>query len=141
MPWSISPHLPEHTPQLRRIYLESRRKAFTWLNPATLALPDFDKAIAGEEVLVALHQHKPIGFIAWWPPDNFIHSLYIDPAFVRQGVGLCLLQAGLARMGRPATLKCVQANQAALAFYQSLGWAIKGSGCSTEVAYHLLTLD
>ena len=141
MPCSISPHLPEHTPQLRRIYLESRRKAFTWLNPATLALPDFDKAIAGEEVLVALHQHEPVGFIAWWPPGNFIHSLYVAPAFVRQGVGQRLLQAGLARMGRPATLKCVQQNKAALAFYQSLGWVIKGSGCSDEVAYYLLARD
>lgn len=122
MIWPITKHVPQHTPDLRRIYLQARQVAFPWVDPSAFRLLDFDQAIQDERVLVATSQQGPIGFIAWWPPDNFIHSLFIDPLFMGKGVGKSLLHACLNEIGRPATLKCKSANQQALAFYYSQGW-------------------
>lgn len=38
-------------PELRRIYLDSRRKSFTWANIAEMTLEDFDKHTEGEYIL------------------------------------------------------------------------------------------
>jgi GNAT superfamily N-acetyltransferase len=139
-PWEIVEYNPEHTEKLRHIYLDSRRSAFPWLDLASLKPEDFDEVIQEEEVLVALHGRSPIGFIAWWPPDNFIHSLFIDPEFTGKGVGRLLLETCLQRTGRPATLKCFKANQNALGFYESQNWRIVSEGESAEGDYFLLSI-
>ncbi|TKT88637.1 GNAT family N-acetyltransferase [Dyadobacter frigoris] len=136
--WTICEYLPEHTEQLRHIYLESRKLAFPWIDVNSLKLEDFDSAIQEEEVLVAVKDNVPIGFIAWWLPDNFIHSLFIDPDFVEKGIGKSLLDACLARTGRPATLKCLQENKNALKFYASQGWEIISDGESPDGDFYLL---
>jgi ribosomal protein S18 acetylase RimI-like enzyme len=98
---------------------------------ASLRLDDFDRETAGELVLVAHNQHRAIGFISVWTPDNFIHHLHVDPAFQRQGVGSELLGA---LPGWPATrfrLKCLAENEPALAFYAANGFTQigeRGSG-------------
>lgn len=139
--WTISEYSPEHTEQLRHIYRESRKLAFPWVDSQSLKLEDFDSAIQEEEVLVALKDQVPIGFIAWWLPDNFIHSLFIDPDFVGLGIGKSLLEVCLERTGRPATLKCLQANKNALQFYASQGWEIISDGESPDGDFYLLGVD
>lgn len=139
--WTICDYLPEHKKQLRHIYLESRKLAFPWVDINTLKLEDFDAAIQEEEVLVAVKDYVPIGFISWWLPDNFIHSLFIDPDFVGKGVGKALLDTCLARTGRPVTLKCLQANKKALKFYASQGWEIISDGESPDGDFYLLGID
>ncbi|AMR27415.1 hypothetical protein A0257_10100 [Hymenobacter psoromatis] len=139
MRWTILSYAPQHTGPLRQLYLEARQTAFTWQDPNRFGLPDFDRVIEGEKLLVATHQEMPIGFIAWWPPDNFVHSLFIAPSWQRQGVGRALLQAGLARMARPAALKCLQANQPALRFYLAQGWTITGADEDPDGVYYLLS--
>lgn len=133
--------LPADLPALRRLFLESRRAAFTWLDPATLSLEDFDASIAGETVLVATHDGRTAGFVAWWPPENFVHSLFVAPGHERRGIGRGLLSEALARMGRPAQLKIDAANGAAAAFYRALGWVAVGSGTGPHGEYHLLQFD
>jgi GNAT superfamily N-acetyltransferase len=128
-------------PGLRQLYLDSRRDRFTWADPAQFALDDFDVAIQGEQVQVALKGEIIVGFIAWWPPDNFIHSLFVHPDHQRGGIGTTLLTACLAQVGRPVQLKCVQANAGALAFYRSHGWTIDGEGVGQDGAYYLMTLQ
>ncbi|MBO0953066.1 GNAT family N-acetyltransferase [Fibrella forsythiae] len=113
---------PFHLPDLRALYYLSRQTAFPWEDPSGYTLLDFDLVTQDESILVAVDQQRPVGFISWWPPDNFIHSLFVDPAFIRKGVGKSLLQACLAHIGRPATLKCKTANQNALQFYYAQGW-------------------
>jgi ribosomal protein S18 acetylase RimI-like enzyme len=122
--------LPEDLPALRRIFLESRRATFTWINQSKLALEDFDKASAGETVLVALSGGRPVGLVSWWPPENFVHSLFIAPGHERRGIGGRLLREALSRMGRPARLKVDVPNEQAIAFYAAQGWKIvdRGSG-------------
>ncbi|UOQ74229.1 GNAT family N-acetyltransferase [Hymenobacter cellulosilyticus] len=136
----ITEYAPHHTEPLRQLYLAARQQAFTWLDSAQFALADFDTVTQGETILVALLQDQPVGFIAWWPPDNFIHFLFVAPAQAGSGVGKALLQACLAQIGRPATLKCLQQNSSALGFYQHLGWTIQDVGTSSEGPYYLLRL-
>ncbi|MCB2409644.1 GNAT family N-acetyltransferase [Hymenobacter lucidus] len=138
MTCTIVEYSAEHTQLLRQIYLEARQQAFTWADPLAFALPDFDAATQGETILVALYQEVPVGFIAWWPPDNFIHSLYVAPGHGGKGVGKALLAECLARIGRPATLKCLQANTKAMGFYRAQGWATVEAGESADGPYLLL---
>ncbi|PJJ58797.1 GNAT family N-acetyltransferase [Hymenobacter chitinivorans] len=140
MRWTIVEYVPQYAEPLRLLYLRARQRAFTWLDAAQFSLEDFDAVTRGETILVVLNQAEPVGFIAWWPPDNFIHSLFVAPEQHGQGIGQALLQACLARMGRPATLKCLQQNTRALGFYRALGWTITAEGDSSEGPYFLLTL-
>lgn len=140
MSWVITEYAPHHTQPLRQLYLRARQQAFTWLDAAQFALADFEAVTQGETILVALDPAEPVGFIAWWPPNNFVHSLFVAPEQAGRGVGKALLRACLDQIGRPATLKCLQQNQSALGFYQRQGWTIQGAGDSPEGPYFLLAL-
>lgn len=123
---------------LRDIYLRSRAATFTWLDAAKLRREDFDEATREEPMLVAMSGNDLTGFISWWPPENFVHNLFVDPAYARRGIGQALLSECLQQIGRPATLKCVKLNEPALAFYRALGWSIAGEGTSDHGEYYLL---
>lgn len=140
MALNIRKYTLDDVPALRRIFLASRRKTFSWVDPQAFTLSDFDRATKGEEILVALEDNLPIGFIAWWPPENFIHSLFVDPACTGKGAGKMLLNACLNELKRPATLKCLQANTNAFGFYSAQGWEIAGTGGSEEGDYFLMIL-
>ncbi len=139
MNWRIVPYRTEHTESLRLVYQQARQVAFPWIDPVSFRLTDFDEVIRGETVLVAVEQATPVGFIAWWPPDNFIHSLFVSPAYIGRGIGKVLLRTCLADIGRPVTLKCKAANQRALQFYYSQGWQFVEQAESPQGAYVLLT--
>jgi GNAT superfamily N-acetyltransferase len=138
MPYTIVDYTASYHQPLRQLYLEVRQQAFTWQDPAGFALPDFDAVTQGETILVAVSAGAAIGFVAWWPPDNFIHSLFVAPAHTGKGVGKSLLTACLAQIGRPATLKCLRENKKALGFYRAQGWTVSGAGETSEGAYLLL---
>ncbi|MEZ0612024.1 GNAT family N-acetyltransferase [Fibrella sp. WM1] len=141
MNWPIVSYSPHHTSDLRRIYYQARQTAFPWVDPSNFGLLDFDLATQDESILVAIYQQHPIGFVSWWPPDNFIHSLFVDPAFIGKGVGKSLLQACLTQLGRPATLKCKAMNQNALQFYYSQGWLPISEATDANGPYLLLALS
>ena len=143
MHWQIRPRESKDIDELRRLYLEARLRACTWLglNPSACSLTDFDVATEGEEIWVAVSEGKLIGFVSCWLPDNFIHSLYVDPGFLRRGVGKALLHECLLRLGRPACLKCLQQNTHALCFYKKQGWQIKSEGVSQEGFYFPMAMD
>jgi GNAT superfamily N-acetyltransferase len=121
-------------PALREIYLLSRRAAFTWELPDWFRVDDLDRAIEGEVILVAEIERMPVGFVSWWPPENFIHHLFLHPDYFRRGIGSQLLQACLDRLGRPARLKCISKNLPAKEFYLQRGWVVesKGTGCDGD---------
>ena len=130
-----------HTEDLRRVFLEARLANFYWLNPAHLELSDFDHSTRGELILVATNNGTPVGFIACWEADNFIHSLFVDPKFTGKGIGKLLLKSCLATIGRPATLKCITKNSRALRFYYAQGWKKQARSRSPEGTYYLLSYD
>jgi GNAT superfamily N-acetyltransferase len=114
---------------LRKIYLESRRESFTWLEIEDFKLSDFDRDTESERIWVALKSDEVIGFISLWEPENFIHHLYVSSEHHKTGVGSKLLEA--AKLTYPElNLKCMSHNENALDFYVSQGFVkgIKGSG-------------
>ncbi|MBO9616947.1 MAG: GNAT family N-acetyltransferase [Dyadobacter sp.] len=129
---------PDHAQALREIYLEGRRHAFPWMPADSYGLGDFDLAVEGEKILVALHDQVVVGFVSWWEPDNFVHCLYVDPAFHGRGIGTRLLSECLDRIGRPAQLKCVAANNAAVQFYLQQKWTVASQGNCDEGTYLLM---
>jgi GNAT superfamily N-acetyltransferase len=104
------------------LFLRSRVRGFYWLPPSTFRLEDYESLIVDEEVWVAEKNGKIVGFCSLFLEENFLHNLFVDPSEQRTGVGSLLLEKFLERVQRPALLKCLEANQRALAFYQKHGW-------------------
>jgi ribosomal protein S18 acetylase RimI-like enzyme len=136
----IRPASPADAVALRALFLAARREAFFWAEPASLLPGDFDAATQDEPILVAFLNDQIVGFVSWWPPENFVHNLFVDPAHQGRGIGQQLLTAALRQIGRPATLKCVQKNTRALEFYRRHGWLIAGEGDTAGEPYFLLRL-
>ncbi len=137
----IRPAIVADIAELRELFLRTRLATFFWIDSAELLLADFDAATQDEPVLVALSDEQIVGFVSWWPPDNFIHNLFVDPTHQGRGIGRQLLAACLLQIGRPATLKCVQNNSRALEFYRRNGWLIAGEGNTASEPYFLLRLQ
>lgn len=108
--------------ELRKLFLDARRATFPWRSQGEWTLEDFDHATEGEPVLVATLEGRIVGFVSWWPPSDFVHNLFVTPDRLRSGIGGRLLHAALARIGRPAWLKCDRKNENAIAFYLANGW-------------------
>jgi GNAT superfamily N-acetyltransferase len=109
-------------PELRMIYLESRRNSFHWAEIEEMTLEDFDRDTVEEYIILAEEDSQILGFASLYLPDNFIHNLFIHPDFSGKGVGGQLLHASIAKMNKPIRLKCVSENQKAMRFYENNGW-------------------
>jgi GNAT superfamily N-acetyltransferase len=109
-------------PDLRLIYLESRRKSFHWANTDLMTLEDFDKDTVEEHIILAEENGRILGFATLYLPDNFIHNLFVHPDFSGKGVGGQLLRASIEKMNKPIRLKCVSENHNAMNFYENNGW-------------------
>jgi len=109
-------------PELRNVYLQSRRKNFLWENTEEMTLEDFDKHTVEEYIILAEENNHILGFASLYLPDNFIHNLFVHPDFFGKGVGGQLLNASIEKMNRPLKLKCVSKNQKAMKFYERNGW-------------------
>ncbi|MDR9855999.1 GNAT family N-acetyltransferase [Paenibacillus sp. VCA1] len=118
----IRPALAMDYPELRRIYLVSRRQSFVWENEHEMSLEDFDRDTVDEYILLAEAESRIVGFASLYLPEDFIHLLFVDPGFSGIGAGSKLLQAAVEKMNKPLTLKCVSANHKALKFYEKNGW-------------------
>lgn len=109
-------------PRLAQIYLDSRIHLFHWLDPKTFSLSDFPKDTEGERILVAEFQGEIAGFSSSWERDSFIHSLYLDPDKIGQGIGGKLLDATVNLLKKPIRLKAQVRNTPAMWFYRQRGW-------------------
>ncbi|TDP59745.1 GNAT family N-acetyltransferase [Roseateles toxinivorans] len=129
---------PADAVALHDIYLRAYAHAFPWRAlPISLAADS-----AGEWMLVACRGERLLGFISSQRDHAFIHHLYVDPAFHGRGIGRALLQACLAGLShRPAALKCVLKNRAALAFYARHGWTAAAAQPADAQDYVLLHLN
>lgn len=79
-----------------------------------------------------------MGLVGVWEPESFVHHLYVDVRFQRQGVGTVLLDALEGWLPKPWRLKCVQANHQALAFYHASGFRAIEAGQGRHGAYVLM---
>ena len=121
--WHIEPFRSGHLPGLRQVFLRARRQAFDWLPAASFRLADLDEQIEGETLLVAVHGDETVGFVAWWPPGDFIHHLFVAPPW---------------QIGRPAQLKCLCRNTTALSYYKQRGWRIEAREEGENGEYFLM---
>ncbi|WP_216824385.1 GNAT family N-acetyltransferase [Emticicia sp. TH156] len=122
-------------PALRELYLQVRKATFTWLNTSHYHLESYDTDTQGEYTLVAFIGDVIVGFISAYEPDNFIHHIYVHLSYQKMGVGKLMVDAMLQQLKTPITLKCLQANQAAIAFYKKCGFVQKKKGISVEGIY------
>ncbi len=125
-------------PFLRTLFLAARRHNWTWLDGAEWRLEDFDAVILGETVFVAELAGQRVGFAGVLDNDNFLHSLYVDPAAQGQGVGSALLRHVQARFSSTGALKCLEQNQAAQDFYLKHGWRREAQGEGEQGKYLLM---
>jgi len=126
--------------RLRRIYLDSRRATFHWLDTSAYKAEDFDTDTLGEKILVAVNdRNEAIGFVSVWVADNFIHNLFVIPGLERQGIGKLLLDAAVSLFTLPVTLKCLTRNDNAVSFYKANGWRIKSKAAGEHGDYYMMS--
>jgi ribosomal protein S18 acetylase RimI-like enzyme len=126
---------------LRELFLRVRKDTFTWAEPTSFDILDFDKETKGEYILIALWQNRLIGFISVWMEDNFIHHLYVDREYQRQGIGTALLEAIFRKINCPVRLKCLEQNVPALDYYHRRGFVHKARGETVTGSFILLELN
>jgi len=118
------------------LYLRVLTETFTWLPPERHQRDDFLRAAREEEVYVAIEAGRLLGLAAFYRPQNFLHSLYVDAR--GRGVGRRLLNHVLlvAEPG-PVSLKVQAPNLRAQAFYEREGFvAIEhGQDLGSDVAW------
>ncbi|MDA6069856.1 GNAT family N-acetyltransferase [Flavobacterium sp. AC] len=127
-------------PALRILFLKERQTTFLWIDSSSFHLKDFDSEIKDEEVLVAILDNVVVGFISVWLPENFIHHLYVDQKYHDKGIGTQLLKAAIEKANFPITLKCLENNTKAVAFYKQKGFIEKERGPSEHGDYILFEL-
>jgi GNAT superfamily N-acetyltransferase len=122
--------VPEDHPACAAVFLAAYRQAFP-LHPPEYYVPErYFESIAGEEQWVAVQAGRIIAVLSIYWPENFIHSLYVDPAAQNQGIGRRLLETVLRQAKGVCELKCDKANKRAVAFYKHLGWREAGEGAA-----------
>lgn len=135
----VRPAAEQDCQRLCDIYLAVRRQTFTWVSPDHFRRDDFLMHSKGEEQLICEVDASVVGFISVFRPENFIHMLFVMPAFQGYGVGGALLAALPGWPQQSYRLKCLVKNQRARGFYLSKGFKVTGSGASTEGDYEELT--
>jgi ribosomal protein S18 acetylase RimI-like enzyme len=117
------------------LYVRVLRETFTWLPPERHSREDFLRAATEEEVYVAVERGRIVGLAAFFRPQNFLHSLYVDDR--RRGVGKALLDHVGALADGPLSLKVQAPNVRAQAFYRREGFLCTehGRDPGSEVAW------
>ena len=128
----IAEFQPNDLPAMRELYLKVRQATFTWFDTSHYQLSAFDSDTAGEYTLVAYLDDTVAGFVSAYLPDNFIHHLYVSNEYHSRGIGKMLLNAMLEKLQPPVRLKCLQQNQAGVAFYERNGFKQTEKGVSLE---------
>ncbi len=102
------------------LYVRVLRETFTWLPPERHRREDFLRAAREEEVYVAVEGARVLGIAAFFRPQNFLHSLYVDAR--GGGIGKALLDHVAAQADGPLSLKVQTPNLRAQAFYRREGF-------------------
>lgn len=99
-----------------------QRASFPWDEAIAYGPDAFLRSTAGEETTLAWAGHRLVGFVSVYPPETFVHSLFVELGWQGNGIGRRLLAAGLAGRTCAARLKCKIGSVAAQRFYERLGW-------------------
>ena len=95
-----------------------------------------------EELWIAIDDLGEIlGFVSYYPPDNFLHHFYVRPDSRLNKVGTRILKYLQGEYGLCMKLKCLVSNHGALAFYKRIGFETCDAGQSNDCSYQLLAID
>lgn len=117
---------PEELPACAALYERVLRETFTWLPPERHKAEDFLRDATFEEVYVAVDGGVILGLAAFYRPQDFIHSLYVDAR--GRGVGKALLAHVEEIASGPISLKVQRPNLRAQAFYRREGLRVVEEG-------------
>lgn len=106
---------PEELEPCADLYVRVLRETFTWLPTERHRRDEFLHAARDEEVYVALEDGALVGVAGFYPPQNFLHSLYVERR--GKGVGKALLDHVSAIADGPVSLKVQAPNRRAQRFY------------------------
>lgn len=103
------------------LYGRAVRDTFTWLDVGD---PEeaFRLATREEQVFVAVEEGRILGLAALYWPEDFLHSLYVEPGLTGRGLGLALLRHVDEAAQGPVTLKVQVLNFRARRFYAREGF-------------------
>ncbi len=68
------------------------------------------------------------GIVSFHPTKNHISKLYVNPAYLRRGIGKELVSFAVSQMqtDAPVNVYCLNVNRRARAFYESVGFIYRG---------------
>lgn len=124
---------PGDLPDCAALYVRVLSDTFTWIPADRHREADFLQAAREETVYVALDAGRIVGLASVYPPQSFLHSLYVTER--GQGIGKALLDHVIAEMGGVLQLKCQAANARAQAFYRREGFRQVEAGQDDGIAW------
>jgi ribosomal protein S18 acetylase RimI-like enzyme len=132
---TLRPAGPADLDACARIYVAAAAAAFPWMAPEQRGAAQFHESIAEEALWLAEGPAGVAGLLSIYLPERFVHSLYVDPACWRRGVGRALADLALRECGGYVQLKCQEANRHACGFYIATGWQAADWGWSPSGAW------
>ena len=126
---------PEEIGACAVLYVQVLCETFTWVPPERHHAQDFFRAAREEHVYVAVEDGRITGLAAFYPPQAFLHSLYVLDR--GRGIGKALLDRVIADSGGTLSLKVQAPNLRAQAFYAREGFAFveRGSDPGSDVEW------
>jgi ribosomal protein S18 acetylase RimI-like enzyme len=97
------------------------RATFTWLDVGD-PRGKFIEEAETEEVFVALDGERIVGLAAYYRPETYLHSLYVDQSAHGRGAGTALLDHVQSLSQAPLSLKVQALNAPARRFYERKGF-------------------
>jgi ribosomal protein S18 acetylase RimI-like enzyme len=123
---TIRPATPDDADAVARLFIRSFA-LLTFLPTLHTDAETYDFIVRSvmpqDEVFVAEAGGTIAGFVAMAHGD-FVEHLYVDPAFLRRGVGSALIRQAKTSMPNGFRLWCFQENTAARRFYESHGLVV-----------------
>ncbi len=117
----VRPADPHELEACADLYDRVVRRTFTWLELGDQRAK-FRKEAEDEEVYVALDDDRLVGLAAFYRPETYLHSLYVDAAAHGRGVGTALLDHIQSLTAEPLSLKVQALNAPARRFYERKGF-------------------
>lgn len=121
-----------------RLFQRVAQATLHWAPPELYTAEAFLRQAEEEMVWVALDKGRIIGLAALYIPQSFLHSLYIDPPWQGQGVGLALMETVAEAADGPLSLKAETRNTRAIQFYKRHGFRAVEHGHSNGSDWVLL---
>lgn len=128
MQWDIRRVGPNDQAACAAVFIATMTAAFPSEPAEGKTAAAYAASVVGEEQWAIFSNSKIIGYISIYWPTNFIHSLYILPAYQGRGAGKALLKTAVEAAQGDLELKTDKANQPAFMFYRRNGWRVVGEG-------------